>query len=211
MADINQSNQSQQQPDPNDILVNEFILAVSNLLLPNEFKGTALYGFLIGFKRRWNIFHVDLDEVIVEAVKRGIEYIRKHDEPIRKPEAWLRPVCLNILRHKVDVMVKDERKSEMMTVLAQPSKDPLMESEFIEQLEYLDLALNRLSREDQEIIRMKFIHRKTYDQIRHHYKLMAEDAQVPSVQALRKRESRALKRLRAIFLNIYEGDTTSSV
>lgn len=194
-----------------DRLVDEFILAVSYLLMPHEFKGTALYKFLINLARQWHISHVDLDEVIVEAVKRGVEHIQKHHEPIRSPEAWIRQVSLNILRRKVDRLVKDERASAMLTVLTPQAKDPLAESEFIEQLECLEIALNRLSGEDQALIRMKFLQRKTYAQIRHHYKLMAADGQVPSIPTLRKRESRALRRLRTIFLEIYEGEASKPV
>lgn len=199
------------QPDDPDHLVHEFILAVSHLLMANEFQGTALYKFLINLVRRWHIGPVDLDEVIMEAVKRGIEYIQKHHEPIRTPEAWIRQVSLNILRRKVDGVVKSERTVEMITVLAQPAQDPLAESEFIEQLEYLEVALNRLSREDQALIRMKFLQGKTYEQIRQHYALLANDGRVPSIPALRKRESRALQRLRQIFLEIYESKVTTSV
>jgi RNA polymerase sigma factor (sigma-70 family) len=191
-----------------DDLVYEFIAAVSYLLMPDEFKGTALYKFLIRFARQWQIAHIDLDDVVIEGVKRGIEYIRRHCQPIKKPEAWLRQVCLNILKGSVDRAIKEERKAAMVTTLAQHPKSPLIASELIEQLEYLEAALNQISNDDQTLIRMKFLHRKTYEQIRHHYKLMAEGVSVPSIQALRKRESRALKRLRVHFLKLYEGDAS---
>jgi RNA polymerase sigma factor (sigma-70 family) len=196
--------QKPQQPD-NNVLVYEFIAAVSYLLMPDEFKGTALYKFLIRFVRQWHVAHADLDEIIVEGVKRGIEYIHKHNQPIRKPEAWLRQVCLNILRAKVDATIKDERKVKQLTTLAQHAKSPLAESELIEQLEFLEKALNKLSKEDQALIRMKFLQRKTYEQIRQHYKYIAEgeDKQAPTVQALRKRESRALQRLKQHFFSLY--------
>lgn len=200
----------QPQQTPETVLVQDFVASVSYLLMADEFKGTALYKFLIRFARQWHIAHVDLDEVIVEAVTRGITYIRKHHQPIQKPEAWLRQVCLNILRNHVDAAVKDERKTAMVTTLASHHKSPLVESELIEQLEYLEIALNHLSKEDQSLIRMKFLHRKTYEQIRHHYKLMAQGEAVPTVQALRKRESRALKRLRETFLKLYEGDASQA-
>ncbi|MBW4483447.1 MAG: sigma-70 family RNA polymerase sigma factor [Tildeniella torsiva UHER 1998/13D] len=197
------------QPPSSHDLVHEFVTEVSYLLMPDEFKGTALYKFLLRFARQWHIANIDLDDVVIEGVKRGVEYILRHDKPIKKPEVWLRQVCLNILRSRVDAAVKDERKAAMATQLAQHSKNPLVESELIEQLECLEIALNRLSKADQALIRMKFLHRKTYEQIRHHYKLMAEvdgeTLSVPSVQLLRKRESRALQRLKACFFELYEG------
>ncbi|PZU98144.1 MAG: hypothetical protein DCF32_19990 [Leptolyngbya sp.] len=198
--------------EPSHDLVYEFVTAVSYLLMPDEFKGTALYKFLIRFARQWHIANIDLDDVVIEGIKRGVEYILRHDQPIKKPEVWLRQVCLNILRGKVDTTIKDERKAAMATQLAQHAKSPLMESELIEQLECLEVALNRLSKDDQALIRMKFLHRKTYEQIRQHYKYIAESEEVvvPSVQTLRKRESRALARLRKIFLELYEGGASKS-
>lgn len=197
---------------PSYDLVQEFVTAVSYLLMPDEFKGTALYKFLFRFARQWHIANIDLDDVVIEGVKRGVEYILRHDQPIKKPEVWLRQVCLNILRGKVDATIKDERKAAMATQLAQHPKSPLVESELIEQLEWLEIALNQLSKADQALIRMKFLHRKTYEQIRQHYKYIAasEEVVVPSVQTLRKRESRALERLRKIFLELYEGGASKS-
>ncbi|WP_017298749.1 sigma-70 family RNA polymerase sigma factor [Nodosilinea nodulosa] len=203
------------QPIGNEVsdkLVHEFITAVSYLLMPDDFKGTALYKFLIRFVRQWHIANVDLDEVIVEGIKRGIEYIQRHSEPIKKPESWLRQVCLNILRAKVDATIKDERKVDQLTTLTQHSHSLLAESELIEQLEFLEKALNELSEEDQVLIRMKFLQRKTYEQIRQHYKYIAEGEgkTAPSVQALRKRESRALQRLKKHFFDLYEGGVSSA-
>lgn len=211
----NATNTPPKQPSnqgPSYDLVHEFVTAVSYLLMPDEFKGTALYKFLFRFARQWHIANVDLDDVVIEGVKRGVEYILRHDKPIKKPEVWLRQVCLNILRSRVDTTVKDERKVAMATQLAQHPKSPLVESELIEQLECLEVALNRLSKADQALIRMKFLHRKTYEQIRQHYKYIAasEEVVVPSVQTLRKRESRALERLRKIFLELYEGGASKS-
>ncbi|MBD1874129.1 sigma-70 family RNA polymerase sigma factor [Nodosilinea sp. FACHB-131] len=206
----NATNTPPKQPadqGPGHELVYEFVTAVSYLLMPDEFKGTALYKFLIRFARQWHIANIDLDDVVIEGIKRGVEYILRHNLPIKKPEVWLRQVCLNILRSKVDATIKDERKVAMATQLAQHSKSPLIESELIEQLECLEVALNRLSKADQALIRMKFIHHKTYEQIRQHYKYIAESEEVivPSAQTLRKRESRALERLRKVFLELYEG------
>ncbi|WP_035987588.1 sigma-70 family RNA polymerase sigma factor [Leptolyngbya sp. KIOST-1] len=211
----NATNTPFEQPSgqgPNHDLVYAFMAAVSHLLMPDEFKGTALYKFLIRFAKQWHIANVDLDEVIVEGVKRGVEYIQRHGQPIKKPESWLRQVCLNILRNKVDAAVKEERKIEHLTTLAHYGKSPLVESELIEQLEYLEMALNELSKADQALIRMKFIQRKTYEQIRQHYKYMAAGAEgtVPSVQTLRKRESRALKRLKLHFFKLYEGGASQA-
>jgi len=204
MAAINEEKNQKYAQEPSRDLIYEFIVAVSYLLAAHEFKGTALYKFLIKFARQWHVPEDEVNDILTEGVKRGVEYIRNHGKPINKPEAWLRPVCLNIMKDRVDAIIKDERKSEEITTLTQPSKGPLFESELIEQLEYLEKALKILSNEDQALIRMKFWEGKTYKQIQYHYKLTSDDGPVPSVPALRKRESRALKRLRDSFLKLYE-------
>lgn len=205
MTQINETPKHRPEQCATDELVYEFVAAVSYLLMSYDFKGSALYKFLIRFARQWHLENADLEEVIVEAVARGIEYIRKHNAPIRKPESWLRQVCLNILKGKVDEAIKDERKVAMIATVPQHLNSPLAEAELIEQLAFLEDALNQLSPDDQMLIRMKFLQRKTYEQIRHHFKLMAEDGPVPTVQALRKRESRALQRLKSHFFELYQG------
>lgn len=205
MTQLNETPKQRPEQCASDELVYEFVAAVSHLLMSYEFKGSALYKFLIRFARQWHIESVDLEDVIVESVVRGIEYIRRHNRPIQKPESWLRKVCLNILKGKVDTAIKDERKTIMVTTLAQHPNSPMVEAELIEQLAFLEDALNQLSEDDQMLIRMKFLQRKTYEQIRHHFKLMAEAGPVPTIQALRKRESRALQRLKSHFFELYQG------
>ncbi|MGG6240727.1 sigma-70 family RNA polymerase sigma factor [Nodosilinea sp. AN01ver1] len=186
-------------------LVYEFLMAVSHLLMPDESKGTSLYKFLNRFVRQWQITHVDPHEVIVEGVERGVEYIHRNNQPIRNPEAWLRQVCLNILRSQVDATIKDERKAQKLTTLAQHPNNSLAELTFIEELEHLEDALNSLSSEDQALIRMKFFQRKTYEQIRDNYRAVVKtgDGSVPTVRQLRRLESRALQRLRENFLKLF--------
>jgi RNA polymerase sigma factor (sigma-70 family) len=190
-----------------DPLVTDFLQAVSHLLQPNEFKGTALYKFLVGMARRWHLSDVDIDDVLLEAVKRGIEYIRRNGRPIEKPEAWLRRVCLNILKAQVNAAIKAEQRQTLAAATVQQTPHPLEQSELIEQLEYLEAALNRLTSQDQALIRMRFLQRQSYGQIRRHYELTAPGQPAPSEQTLRKRESRALQRLRLVFFELYrQGD-----
>ncbi|MEL7124097.1 MAG: sigma-70 family RNA polymerase sigma factor [Bacteroidota bacterium] len=193
-----------------DNLVAEFVGAVKYILMPYEFKGTALHRFVIKFARQWHISDSEVDDIIIEGVKRGVEYIQKNGKPINKPEAWLRPVYLNIMKDRVKAAIKDEQKSKDMTSVSPPSKSPLLEVELIEQLGYLDKALKALSREDQVLIRMKFLRNKTYDQIQYHYKLASEGDPVPSIVTLRKRVSRALEKLKFSFFELYEEEVEAS-
>ncbi|MBE9138420.1 sigma-70 family RNA polymerase sigma factor [Nodosilinea sp. LEGE 07088] len=185
-----------------EIFVDEFMLSVSDLLTPDEFKGTALYKFLLQFSKQWYVAPVDLDDVMLEAVKRGLEHIQTHGQPIKTPAAWLRHVGLNILRDQVDATVKADRKSAMLSDLVRPARERLAEAELIKQLGYLQKALDRLSPDDQAILRMKFLQGKPYEQIRQHYTLRSQAAPALSIPALRKRESRALQRLRRVLLEL---------
>lgn len=180
----------------------KFINQVSCLLQPDELKGTSLFKFLRHFAKRWHVSHVDIEEVITEGVKRGLNYIDTKQVEIHSPEAWLRQVCLNILRGKVEAIIKEEKKVQSVKILRRPSRSPLIETELIEQLEFLEAALERLSPDDRGMIRLRFIHGKNYKQIQYHYKLQGQGV---SIQALRKRESRALQRLKEYFFDLYDG------
>lgn len=208
MSQANQTPKHSHDENFSQDLINVFIQAVSYLLLPNEYKGTALYKYLVQIAKAYHLPINEIDAILNEGIKRGIDYIRKNREPIRNPEAWLRPVCLNIMRDRVNANVRHEQKAQRVSEIILPLKNPLAETELLEQLEYLDQALTELSESDQLLIRMKFWQGKTYEQIQYHYKLMSEGSTekepVPSIPALRKRESRALEKLRKIFFSIYE-------
>lgn len=184
--------------------VNGFTDEVRRLLLPNEYQGTALYKFLIQMARSYHLPPQEVDAILNEGVKRGVEYIQLKQEPIHQPAAWLRQTCLNIMRSRVDANIKHEKKTQKVTECNPTPPNPLEESELIEQLEFLEKALLELSIADQQLLRMKFWEDLTYKQIQYRYKLSDADT-VPSIQALRKRESRALAKLRDSFFKIYEG------
>lgn len=185
--------------------VKDFTDKVSCFLLPNEYEGTALYKFLIQMARSYHIPVHEVDAILGEGVKRGVEYIQRKQQPILKPAAWLRLTCLNIMKSRVDGNIKRETKAQKATEIAPIPANPLETSELLEQLEFLEVALAELPLADQQLLRMKFWENKTYKQIQYHHKLMSENDAVPSIPALRKRESRALKKLREIFFKIYEG------
>lgn len=188
-------------------LKQKFTNEVSYLLQPDELKGTSLFKFLTHFAKRWHVPCEDLDEVITEGVRRGLQYIDKHSTEIRTPESWLRQVCLNILKSRIDSAIKEEKKAKSLTTLSRPCRCPSAEAELVEQLEFLEKALGSLSPEDRLLVRLKFIHGRSYKQIQYHYKLQNQGVSIP---ALRKRESRALKRLKEHFFDLYEGGAGTS-
>lgn len=139
-----------------DKLKREFTSCISHLLQSNQFEGTALCKFLIHYSKRFQNSHIDIYEVIIEGVKRGIEWIDKNEKAIEFPEAWLRITCLNILRDKVKDIVKTERKSEQLLNNDFSEATPPPQPELIDQLEYLDCAMQKLSEDDRLLIKLRF-------------------------------------------------------
>jgi len=181
-----------------------FCSAVSDLISPNNFKGSSLNSYIKKRTRIWKVDHLDTYEIFIEGVKRGIEYIEKTGQPINIPEAWLRKVCLNILRDEMDKLIKERKESDRQKHdLRNAAKDHSHQPDLMDHLEYADEALSSLSPKDRELITLRFFESKTYEQIQHYYELQEE---VVSITALRKRESRALKRLRAKFSSIHTRD-----
>ena len=190
-------------------LKRDFIDRVSYSLQSNQFEGTALYKFLTHYSKRFQNPHIDIHEVITEGVKRGIEWIDKNDEAIKVPEAWLRVTCLNILKDEVKDIVKTEKKVERLLQINCSEATPPLKPELIDQLEYLDRAMERLSEDDRLLIKLKFFQYKSYDQIQKHYEHF--HGEVISLSALRKRESRAMKRLKKHFFVLYQEGSIQSI
>lgn len=186
-----------------------FIQDISCLLLIDSFEGSSLFRFLAYWSKRLQNDHIDLFNVFTEGVKRGLAYIEEKEEAIDKPEAWLRPVCLNILRDEVKHIIREERKSEHVSYLASSLRHNfLSQPMLVEQFACLDEAMQSLSEADRLIIRLKFFEDMKYEDIKTHLSYFQnEDI---SVAALRKRLSRAVDRLRENFLVLYEGDSMHS-
>lgn len=183
-------------------LKRDFVDCVSYLLQSNQSEGTALYNFLLHYSKRFQNPHIDVHEVIVEGVKRGIEWIGKNGEAIIFPEAWLRITCLNILKDEVKYIVKTEQKSERLSQISCSEVTHPLKPELIDQLEFLDCAMKKLSEDDRLLIHLRFFKNKNYDQIQRHYELFHGES--ISLPALRKRESRAMKKLKEHFFVLYQ-------
>jgi RNA polymerase sigma factor (sigma-70 family) len=182
-------------------LKEDFCSEVSSHISPDNFKGTSLYSFIRNRSRNWHISHVDPNDIIIEGVKRGIEYIEKTGKAIEKPESWLRKVCMNILSDTVEQAIKEEKKIEgQKALLREMDRASESQPDLVDYLEFIDEALSSLSKNDQFLLKMRFLKGKSYEQIRHIYELQGEVVTVP---ALRKRESRAVQRLRKNFRRIH--------
>lgn len=183
-------------------LKNDFCREVSNHISSDNFKGTSLYSFIRNQSNNWHISHIDPNDIIIEGVKRGIEYIEKTGKAIEKPESWLRKVCMNVLKDAVEQVIKEEKKIEGQKALLR-EMDHASESQpdLVDYLEFIDEALSSLSKNDRLLLRMRFLQGKSYEQIRDIYE---EKGEIVTVPTLRKRESRAVQRLRKNFRRIHQ-------
>ena len=187
-------------------LQTQFLESVSNVLDPKSSEGDALLYYLERTSRQLNIRDFDVREVISEAATRGLVMIEKKQEGIRNPSAWLHKVCSNILYD----MVKDEIRSRELKAknsnnFEVPNSFSKIESE--EARKALSKAFSKLSKGDQEILNLRFYEGKHYKEIREYY--IGKTGKAVKETALRKRESRALGRLRAKFREEYETKETA--
>ena len=178
----------------------QFLEAVSQILDPSSPKGNALLNYLQRTGKQLNLQDVDVREILNEAAYRGLRHIDRNQEEIEAVEAWLRKVCAFILYD----MVKDEKRMRELKIkntgtLGIPDLFSKMESD--EKKKALDRAFVHLSKEDQKILKLRFYQEKKYKEIQEYY--LKKTGELEKESALRKRESRALKRLRVRFQEEY--------
>jgi len=184
-------------------LQDQFLESVSQILDPKNPEGDNLFRYLKRTSRQLNIRDFDVREVISEAATRGLMTIEKKQEEIYNPTAWLRKTGSIILYD----MVKDEIKNRELKVKNTgisdiPDSFSKIESE--EMRGVLAQAFSQLSKEDQKILNLRFYQGKHYKEIQKYY--LGKTNTPVKVPALRKRESRALKRLREKFQEEYNSN-----
>lgn len=183
-----------------EVFKTQFSQEISRILEPSNAKGRSLLNYLQRIAKQLNIKDFNVSELIGEATMRGLALIDKREEAIAEPQAWLRKVCTFILYD----MVKDEKKNRELKakntyLLEVPDSFSKIESD--EQRTALAKAFKQLSDEDQEILGLRFYQGRQYKDIQRHY--LNETSTLIKVPTLRKRESRALQRLRAKFEEEY--------
>ena len=183
-----------------EVFKTQFSQEISHILEPSNAQGRSLLNYLQRIAKQLNIKDFDVSELIGEATMRGLAFIDKREEAIEEPQAWLRKVCTFILYD----MVKDEKKNRELKakniyLLEVPDSFSKIESD--DQRIALDKAFKRLSKEDREILGLRFYQGKQYKDIQRLY--LNKTSTLIKVPTLRKRESRALKRLREFFEEEY--------
>lgn len=184
-----------------ELLKAKFSDAASVILDPSNHEGTAFLNYLQSVGRGLNISDLDIREVLIEATTRGLYKIEQTGEAIHSPRAWLSKTCTFIMLD----MMKAEKKNRLIkekNTYRLPTADALGQLESDEERKAVKQALGYLSDSDQEILELRFYQGKKYKEIQAHYLEIADVC--IKVPTLRKRESRAIERLQAKFLELYK-------
>ena len=183
------------------VLKAQFLDEISDILAPSNVRGKAFLNYLQRTGKQLNIRNLNPHELVSEAVMRGLAYIDDTSKGIDNTQAWLRKVCSHIMYD----MVKGEKRNRLLKAKNKDISevaDPFTEVEADEQKMLLEKVFPLLSKEDREILDLRFYRGFSYKEIQQHYlELTGSSIKIP---ALRQRESRAVRRLRKKFWEYYE-------
>ncbi|MFK8181745.1 MAG: RNA polymerase sigma factor [Phormidesmis sp.] len=178
----------------------EFGKEVSCLMHPSSVEGTKVLNYLQRIGRQLNIRNFSVHDVVSEATMRGFDSIDRKEERIRSASAWLRSIGTRIIKDQVKREVRD-RKLREKHAYHSPTPDGLLRLLVHEESAAISQAMQLLSLEDQKILRLRFIQGMRYKDIQAWY---FDEMGVSVKEAtLRKRESRALTRLKSKFGEMY--------
>ena len=178
-----------------------FSIAVSALMQPDNREGTRILNAFQRLAKQLNIRNFDPLEVLSEATYRGIESIERKQEPIQSATAWLRAIGARVIKDQVRAEIRARKLIEKHSYKTEAS-DTWLKLMFAEEGMAAYEALQLLSSDDRCILRLRFIEEMSYKDIQTRYlKTKCVSVKVPT---LRKRESRAVARLKTKFKEIYE-------
>ena len=145
----------------------------------------------------------DAQEAVQETLARAVEAIQDGRVP---PHVALPAFIYGIARHVIADTARRRRKESAyvdssLTPLASSQPSPLESLIRQEELERVNWAIGRLTRDDRRLLSQCFAHGKSI-------KELAERAGLPP-ERLRKRKSRALKRLRMLLSGKFGHTSTS--
>ena len=86
----------QKASEPN-VVRKSFPKEISVLIHPSSSEGTKFLNYLEVTAEQLNIRDFDAQEIISEAVMRGLIALSEKDQKIQNPQAWLRQVCTHTL------------------------------------------------------------------------------------------------------------------
>jgi DNA-directed RNA polymerase specialized sigma24 family protein len=182
-------------------LKNAFSQDVATLLHPDNEAGTRLLNVLQRLAKQLNIRNFDVREVLSEATMRGLDSIDRKGEPIASAFAWLRSIGTRVIKDQVKAEIKTRRLIEKHSNHSETA-DSWIKLVFEEEGKAASMAGLLLSTEDQEILRLRFVEEMCYGEIQAYY--FEKVGIFVAAPTLRKRESRAVDRLKAKFAEIYK-------
>lgn len=171
------------------------------LFAPGNKDGTRILNYFERTARQLNIRNFDAPEVVNEVAYRGLAVIEKKKEPIKSAPAWFRSVGIRIIKDQVKAEIKARRLIEKHSYHAEVS-DSWIKIVLEEEGAAAYEAVTLLSPEDQAILRLRFVEDMRYKDIQAYY-LKINNVSVKTA-TLRKRESRAVERLKIKFKEIYK-------
>lgn len=178
---------------------NQFLNEVSSFLEPGNLEGSALLGSIEQSLRACDIRDVEPKDILLSAVVDGVEYLGSGKEDIRNKKAWIRKVCL----HKIADEVRRRKRARSLKKKSEShvyeDEEPLEVLELDEMREDVKKAMQLLPKADREILELKYYGGKTYQEMQELF--LARYGTKIHLPTLRKRESRAVQRLRKILLS----------
>ena len=160
---------------------------------------SSLYRYLQKLVRQWKLPHLDAEEILLESLDRGLQYIDKKGLSIENPRAWLRAVSINVVRDEAKATVRMKRLQFPCSVDYLIDESSLHnDTDLSEDMSAIALSMAELSDSDRNILERRFHQNKRYKEIQ--ADLVKEGEGKIAIPTLRKRESRALKRLKAKFM-----------
>lgn len=172
---------------------------VSQIFAPGNRDGSRILNYFERTAKQLNIRDFDAREVLSEVTCKGLATIEKKEEPIKSVPAWFRSIGINIIKDRVKAEIKARKLFEKQAHHTEASDSWLkliVEEEGAAAYE----AFKLLSPEDQEILRLRFIEDMRYKDIQAYFQ-KAKNVFV-KVPTLRKRESRAVERLKQQFAKV---------
>lgn len=178
-----------------------FSREVSQVFAPNNKEGSRILTYFERTARQLNIRDFDVREILSEVTCKGLVTIEKKEEPIKSVPAWYRCIGINLIKDRVKAEIKARKLVQKHAYHAEAS-DSWLKLMLEEEGAAAADAFELLSSEDQEILRLRFIEEMRYKDIQAYYqKVKNVSVKVPT---LRKRESRAVARLKKQFAKVCE-------
>lgn len=179
----------------------QFSNEVARLLHKSNPEGRSLFIYLQRLIVQNGLHSFDVQDCAAEAVVAGLEHIDKNGKEIRSAVAWMKRVGACRVRNQVRVEIKNRKLNEKQAYSAEPT-DAWQSVLTEEERGKVKEVMQKLSAADQDILHLRFVRGMSYKEIQSHYLNQAPHA--VNLSTLRKRESRALRRLKIQFSQDYQ-------